>query len=93
MTTVVARDRASDHSETERPTNRPRDLAGAARPEPDARSFDPSRQPKADQVTPASRTGTGLPALAPRTAGPAVYRAPSIGARPRVGDFYEDHRY
>jgi hypothetical protein len=46
MTTVVAPDRESDHSETERPTNRGLDLAGTTRREPDARSFDPSQQRK-----------------------------------------------
>lgn len=44
MTTVVAPDRESDHSETERAIDRGRDLAGTARREPDARSLDPSQQ-------------------------------------------------
>jgi hypothetical protein len=38
---------------------------------------------RAGRVTPGLRTGTGLPALAPRIAEPAVYRAPSIDRRPR----------
>jgi hypothetical protein len=43
MTTVIAPDRQSDHSETERPTTRGRDLAGMTRREPDPRSFDPTQ--------------------------------------------------
>jgi hypothetical protein len=43
MTTVVAPDRESDQSETERPTTRGRDLADAARQEPDPPSSDPTQ--------------------------------------------------
>jgi hypothetical protein len=43
MTTVVAPDRESDQAETERPKTRGRDLADAARREPDPRSFDPTQ--------------------------------------------------
>ena len=43
MTTLVAPDRESDHSETERPTTRGRDPADTARREPDPRSFDPTQ--------------------------------------------------
>jgi hypothetical protein len=43
MTTVVAPDRESYQSETERPTTRERDLADAALQEPEPRSFDPTQ--------------------------------------------------
>jgi hypothetical protein len=43
MTTVVAPDRESDQSETERPTTQGRDLADSARHEPKPRSFDPTQ--------------------------------------------------
>ena len=42
-----------------------------------------TRAQRARRVTPRSRTGTGLPALAPRTAEPAVHRARSVDGRPR----------
>ncbi|MBV9417425.1 MAG: hypothetical protein JO363_20740 [Solirubrobacterales bacterium] len=43
MTTVVAPDRESEHSETERPTTRGRAPADTPRREPDPRSFDPTQ--------------------------------------------------
>jgi hypothetical protein len=43
MTTLVAPDRESDHSQTERPTTRERDPVDTARREPDPRSFDPTQ--------------------------------------------------
>jgi hypothetical protein len=51
-------------------------------PKPNRKSS-ATRAHRADRVTPGLRTGTGLPALAPRIAEPAVYRAPSIDRRPR----------
>jgi hypothetical protein len=42
MTTTVAPERESHHSETDRPTTRGRDLADTARQEPDPRPFDPT---------------------------------------------------
>ena len=43
MTTVVAPDRESQHSETERSTTGERAPADTARREPDPRSFDPTQ--------------------------------------------------
>jgi hypothetical protein len=42
-----------------------------------------TRAQRARRVTPVVRTPTGPPTLAPRTAVPAAYRAPSIDRRPR----------
>ena len=43
MTITVAPERESDHSETDWPTTRGRDLADTARQEPDPRPFDPTQ--------------------------------------------------
>ena len=42
MTTTVAPEHESDHSETDRAVTRERDLADTARQEPDPRPFDPT---------------------------------------------------
>ena len=45
-----------------------------------------TRAQRARRMTPRPRTGTGLPALDPRTTQPATYQAPSVDRRPRAHD-------
>jgi hypothetical protein len=53
-----------------------------------------TRAIRARRGTPRSNTGTGLPALAPRTAKPAAGRAPAVDGRPHghvVGHAFGEH--